>query len=199
MIITVSVKIWSDWVPIKFRKSKTPMDLLPEGKAPAAARPLPRIALLRCRRFRTFSRELVRSVAAADAGQSPRRAAIVAANWRGCDVAFGPHGSPAKTAACTLERIMVSPQCKHLVRPLIQGRALGHCLASARNFWVSRPHRFEQAIEWADRALHDQPRLMTAGKTYELIKYGDLQIVRIAGRQYVVRASHERLITPAAE
>src|SRR5215469_2893629 len=47
MIITVSVKIWSDWVPIKFRKSKTPMDLLPEGKAPAAARPLPRIALLR--------------------------------------------------------------------------------------------------------------------------------------------------------
>jgi len=26
MIIRVSVKIWSDWVPIKFRKSKTPMD-----------------------------------------------------------------------------------------------------------------------------------------------------------------------------
>jgi len=26
MIITVSVKIWSDWVPIMFRKSKTPMD-----------------------------------------------------------------------------------------------------------------------------------------------------------------------------
>jgi len=47
--------------------------------------------------------------------------------------------------------------------------------------------------------LHDQPRLITAGKTYELIKYGDLQIVRIAGRQYVVMASHERLITPAAE
>src|SRR5215469_4319156 len=70
MIITVSVKIWSDWVPIMFRKSKTPMDLLPEGKAPAAARPLPRIALLRCRRFRTFSRELVRSIAAADADQS---------------------------------------------------------------------------------------------------------------------------------
>ena len=36
-------------------------------------------------------------------------------------------------------------------------------------------------------------------KTYELIKSGDLQTVRIAGRQYVVMASHERLITPAAE
>jgi len=36
-------------------------------------------------------------------------------------------------------------------------------------------------------------------KTYELIKFGDLQTVRIAGRQYVVMASHERLITPAAE
>jgi hypothetical protein len=36
-------------------------------------------------------------------------------------------------------------------------------------------------------------------KTYELIRSGDLQTVRIAGRQYVVMASHERLITPAAE
>ena len=29
-------------------------------------------------------------------------------------------------------------------------------------FRVSRPHRFEQAIEWADRALHDQPRTIAA-------------------------------------
>ena len=33
-------------------------------------------------------------------------------------------------------------------------------------------------------------------KTYELIKTGDLQTVRIAGRQYIVMSSHEKLITP---
>jgi hypothetical protein len=40
--------------------------------------------------------------------------------------------------------------------PLAFGNALGTALVHFA------AHRFEQAIEWADRALHDQPRFTTA-------------------------------------
>src|SRR5262249_23851195 len=43
--------------------------------------------------------------------------------------------------------------------------------------WIALSHlvarRFEQAIEWADRALHDQPRLATAMRT-RVVAYAEL-------------------------
>jgi hypothetical protein len=81
-----------------------------------------------------------------------------------------------------------------LLRSYLAKSGFGKDLAQPREQIADRRQKAR-----CHRALARRPPASPTASSYELIKSGDLQTVRIAGRRYVVMASHERLITPAAE